>query len=75
VAGRLRRRLRGRPTATPARRIRLADSDLRGATVLVTDCQSMALARRLLELRPQLRLAVELDRGGRLGPPPDASDR
>jgi glycosyltransferase involved in cell wall biosynthesis len=74
AAGRVKRRVQGRPVATPPRGARLSDTDLEGATVLVADCQSMPLAQRLLAAHPQARLAVELDRGGRLGPPPDARD-
>jgi glycosyltransferase involved in cell wall biosynthesis len=74
VAGRLKRRLQGRPSAVPSRAARLTDEDLASATVVITDCQSMPIAERLAAAHPQLRLAVELDRGGRLGPPPDARD-
>jgi glycosyltransferase involved in cell wall biosynthesis len=74
VAGRLKRRLQGRPSAVPPRAARLAPEDLDAATLVVTDCQSMPIAERLAAAYPQLKLAVELDRGGRLGPPPDARD-
>ena len=74
VAGRLKRRLQGRPSAVAPRGARLTAADLDGATVLVTDCQSMPIAERLAAVYPQLKLAVELDRAGRLGPPPDARD-
>jgi glycosyltransferase involved in cell wall biosynthesis len=74
VAGRLKRRLQGRPSALPPREARLTPDDLESATVLVTDCQSMPIAQRLAAAHPHVRLAVELDRGGRLGPPPDARD-
>jgi hypothetical protein len=74
VAGRLRRRLQGRPVATPPRHARLGADDLRGATLLITDCQSMPLAQQILQAHPGLHPVIELDRGGRLGPPPDAPE-
>jgi glycosyltransferase involved in cell wall biosynthesis len=74
LAGRVKRRVQGLPTAGPPRQARLEGDDLHGATVLVTDCQSMPVAERLIRAYPQVRLAVELDRRGRLGPPPDSPD-
>jgi glycogen(starch) synthase len=75
LAGRLKRRLQGRPTALPPASARLTAADLGGATIVVTDCHSMPLAARLAEAAPPgARLVVELDRGGRLGPPPDSRD-
>jgi glycosyltransferase involved in cell wall biosynthesis len=73
-AGRLKRRLQGRPVAGPPRAARLTPGDVRGATVVVTDCQSMPVAQRLLAAAPDARAVVELDRGGTLGPPPDSRD-
>jgi glycosyltransferase involved in cell wall biosynthesis len=74
AAGRLKARLAGRPAAVAARSARLTADDLQDATMVITDCQSMPIAERLAAAHPRLVLAVELDRGGRLGPPPDARD-
>jgi len=74
AAGRWKRRLQGRPVVAPSRGARLRPDDLLDATVLVTDCQSMPIAERMIQAHPKLRLALDLDRGGRLGPPPDAGD-
>lgn len=74
LAGRLKRRLQGKPSALPPRSARILPDDVRAATVVVTDCQSMALGARLAAAVPSTRLVVELDRGGRLGPPPDSRD-
>ena len=74
LAGQVKRRLQGKPAAGPPRSARLTADDLRGATVVVTDCQSMPLARRLVGSAPEVRLVVELDRSGPLGPPPDSRD-
>jgi len=74
AAGRLKRRLQGRPTALPPASARLAEADLAGATIVVTDCHSMPLGVRLADAATGARLVVELDRGGRLGPPPDSGD-
>jgi glycosyltransferase involved in cell wall biosynthesis len=74
AAGRLKRRLQGKPVATPPKSARLGPDDVRGATVVVTDCHSMPIALRLADAAPDARLVVELDRGGRLGPPPDSRD-
>jgi hypothetical protein len=74
-AGRLKRRLQGRPVTLPPRDARLTPEDVRGATLVVTDCQSMPTAREMLAADPQLRVVVELDRSGRLGPPPDSPAR
>lgn len=74
LAGKVTRRLRGRPVAGPPRSARLGPGDLHGATVVVTDCQSMPLARRLIVAAPKARVVVELDRRGPLGPPPDSPD-
>ncbi|MDQ1288998.1 MAG: hypothetical protein QG622_2564, partial [Actinomycetota bacterium] len=73
-AGHLKRRLEGRPVALPPRSAQLTPGDLDGATVVVTDCQSMPVARRLLAVAPDVRMVVELDRGGVLGPPPDSAE-
>jgi glycosyltransferase involved in cell wall biosynthesis len=74
LAGKVKRRLQGQPVAGPPRSARLAPDDLRGATVVVTDCPSMPLARRLIAAAPHTRVVVELDRRGPLGPPPDSRD-
>jgi glycosyltransferase involved in cell wall biosynthesis len=74
LAGKVKRRLQGRPVAGPPRSARLGPGDLRGATVVVTDCQSMPLARRLMAAAPHARVVVELDRRGPLRPPPDSPD-
>lgn len=74
LAGKVRRRLRGKPVAGPPRAARLTPDDLRGATVIVTDCQSMPVAQRLLAASPDARAVVELDRRGPLAPPPDSRD-
>jgi len=74
LAGQVRRRLAGEPVALPPRGTVLAPDDLAGATVVVTDCQSMPAARRIAAAAPTARFVVELDRGGRLGPPPDSRD-
>ncbi|HEY6797239.1 MAG TPA: glycosyltransferase family 4 protein [Kineosporiaceae bacterium] len=74
LAGRVRRRLQGRPAAQPPRWATVTAGDVSGATVVVADCQSMPLADRLATAVPQARLVVELARGGRLGPPPDGRD-
>jgi glycosyltransferase involved in cell wall biosynthesis len=73
LAGRLKRRLEGRPAALPPRSARLSEDDLRGATVIVTDCQSMPVTRGLLDACPDARAVVELDRTGALGPLPDGA--
>lgn len=73
LAGRLKRRLEGRPAALPPRSARLVPDDVRDATLVVTDCQSMPLAQRMLQAYPGVRAVVELDRGGELGPPPDGT--
>lgn len=78
-AGRLKRRLLGGPGGAPAaapppRGATLGAGFLGGATVLVTDCQSMPLARAVLEVHPGAVPAFELDRVGALGPTPDAED-
>jgi glycosyltransferase involved in cell wall biosynthesis len=74
LAGRVKRRLQGKPAAVPSRSATLGLAEVRGATVVVSDCQSMPLAARLAAAVPEARLVVELDRGGRLGPPPDSRD-
>jgi len=73
-AGRLRRRLQGRPTALPPAGARLTVDDVRGATIVVTDCASLPLGVRLASAGAAARLVVELDRGGLLGPLPDGDD-
>ncbi|MFE5670885.1 glycosyltransferase family 4 protein [Agromyces sp. NPDC056523] len=63
--GAVRRELAGlRPVAA----VELPDT----ATLVVADCRSMPLVARLLATRPGLRPVVELDRVGRLAPPPDS---
>lgn len=74
LAGTVKRRLQGKPVAGPPRSARLTADDVRGATVVVTDCQSMPLAGRLVGAAPNARIVVELDRRGPLGPPPDSRD-
>jgi glycosyltransferase involved in cell wall biosynthesis len=74
LAGRVRRTMQGRPAAGPPRANRLTDDDLRDATVVITDCQSMPVAERLLAAAPDARAVVELDRTGPLAPPPDSRD-
>jgi glycosyltransferase involved in cell wall biosynthesis len=76
LAGRVKRRLQGRPSALPPSSARLTAADLRGATIVATDCHSMPLASRLASTpyAAGARLVVELDRGGSLGPPPDGRD-
>jgi len=75
AAGALRRRLDGsRPAVVKAPGSLLSDDFLDGATLVVGDCQSMPLAHQLLAAHPGLRPVVELDRGGRAGPPPDGPD-
>jgi hypothetical protein len=74
VASALRRRARGEPVLRPRAHGRLAPEDLRDATLLVTDCQSMPLSRLLLESAPRLRLAFELDRSGPLAPAADSRE-
>ena len=73
LAGRLKRRVQGRPSALPPRSARLAPDDVRGATVVVTDCSSMVPATRLAAVRGTRRVGERV-RGGRLGPPPDSRD-
>jgi glycosyltransferase involved in cell wall biosynthesis len=73
-AGTVKRRLQGKPVAGPPRSARLTREDLRGATVVVTDCQSAPVARQVLAAAPDARIVVELDRCGPLGPPPDSRD-
>jgi glycogen(starch) synthase len=77
AAGALRRRLRRLPPAPrPPRGAVLPPGSLDGATVVVTDIQSMPFARALLDGgRPTLRVAFELDRGGDLGPAADVAER
>jgi glycosyltransferase involved in cell wall biosynthesis len=74
LAGRVRRRLQGRPVALPPRSARLTPDDVHRATVVITDCQSMPTAARLLAASPDARAVVELDRRGPLGPPSDSPD-
>jgi hypothetical protein len=74
AAGRAWRAVRGRsPSAKPDKGIQLTRADLRGATMLVTDCQSMPFAERLLQA-PGLPVVFELDRTGPLAPPPDSRE-
>lgn len=81
-AGRLRRealqRLKDRSAAAPAARQPAqgpAEGILGGeGTLVIGDVQSMPLAASMLEAYPGLRPVVELDRGGVLGPTPDADD-
>jgi glycosyltransferase involved in cell wall biosynthesis len=74
AAGLLKRRLQGRPATLPKASAALAPADLDHATIVVTDCHSMPLAARLADVATDARLVVELDRRGRLGPPPDGAD-
>ncbi len=77
AAGALKRRLgAARPTGAtqsgpPAGHTVLDDAFLDGAKLVVTDCQSMPLARAMLSAHPGLIPALELARGGPLGSPPD----
>jgi glycogen(starch) synthase len=72
---RVARRLRGRPGHRPSKGDTLGVGSLRGATLLVTDMQSMPAARAALRETPGTPVIVELPRDGVHGTPADSAEQ